>query len=218
MGAFLMVGGMIALVGGIAWMANVADKKRTAAMQVVAQTMGFTFFPEIPIADAIALGGDLPVFNHGHAKRAVRMMRGTLAGRNAAIFDYKYTTGSGKSQHVHLHTVVLFPEGGAGLPAFTLGPENFLHRFAGMFGYQDIDFPEFPDFSKHYLLRGADEPAIREAFNSTVLAFLGGTTGWQVQSNAAQLAVFREGSFAKPELMPSYAADALRIAGFFKTA
>src|SRR4051812_16683083 len=36
MGAFLMVGGVIVFIGGIAWIARVADKKRTAAMEVVA--------------------------------------------------------------------------------------------------------------------------------------------------------------------------------------
>jgi hypothetical protein len=210
-----LFGGIVALIGGIGWIAYNMEKKRTAAVQMVAQTMGFSFTKDTG-AEMADLVGALPVFDNGHSRKATRLMQGKLAGRDAAIFDYRYTTGGGKSSHTHYHTMVLFPEGATGLPDFSLAPENFLHRIAGVFGYQDIDFPEAPDFSKHYLLRGADEAAIRDTFNSEVLAFLGGSTGWQVQSSGGKLCVFREGRYAKPETLPSYAADALRIAGVFK--
>ncbi len=210
-----LFGGIAVFIGGIGWMVHSMDKKRTAAVQMVAQTMGFTFTKDCD-AEMADLVGALPVFDNGHSRKATRLMRGKLAGRDAAIFDYRYTTGGGKSSHTHYHTMVLFLAGAEGLPDFSLSPENFLHRIAGVFGYQDIDFPEAPDFSKHYLLRGTDETAIRDTFNSEVLAFLGGSTGWQVQSSGGKLCVFREGRYAKPETLPSYAADTLRIAGVFK--
>jgi len=40
------------------------------------------------------------------------------------------------------------------LPFFELKPENTFHKIGQVFGYQDIDFEAFPNFSKGYLLRG----------------------------------------------------------------
>lgn len=209
--------GFAALAGGIAWMAHVQNKKRNAAFQLVAQTMGFSYAEICDLDELLGLCGDLPVFGRGHGKKARRMMRGQLAGRDAAIFDYTYTTGSGKSAHTHHQTVLLFPEGGAGLPDFTLAPEHFLHRIGEAFGYQDIDFESHPDFSKKYLLRGADEEAIRRAFTSDVLSLLGDTKGWHLQSQGGKLAVFRDLKYVNPAEVPSYAADALRLTGALRT-
>jgi len=207
----LMMGGFAAVIGIGFYFGAVAERKRNAAMQMVAQTMGFQFTETCDGMRLANLAGALPVFDKGHGRKAVRLCEGELAGRKTAILDYRYTTGGGKSSHTHRQTIVLFPD-------FTLDPENVLHRIAGVFGYQDIDFPDYPDFSTHYLLRGSDETAIRAAFNSNVLAFLGGTTGWHVQAQSGSLAVFKEGAWAKPEEIPTHAADALRIAGAFKTA
>jgi hypothetical protein len=209
--------GMFVLVGASFYVAYISDKKRNAALQTVAMTMGFSYVERCTDGDLAALGGDIPLFNHGHGKKARRLMTGKLADRPCRILDYQYTTGSGKSAHVHMQTVVMLEQAGERLPDFTLSPENVLHRLAGIFGYQDIDFESYPDFSKHYLLRGKDEAAIRKAFGPDVLALMGGTTGWTVESCNGHLVVYREGRFAEPAQIPSYAAEGLRIAGAFKT-
>ena len=210
---FVFMGVALALVAGIVIWQIRADRQRTELLRTVAQTMGFSY-EETFDADALTqLAGAMPVMNRGHSRKIQRMMRGKLADRDAAIFDYRFTTGGGKSSHTHLQTVVLFPDPVTGLPDFELSPENFLHRVAEAFGYQDLDFPENEEFSKLYLLRGPDEPAIRKLFRSDVLAFLGGAPRWHVQTHGGRLAIFREGKFTQPADMPSYAAEALRIAG-----
>lgn len=216
-GPVAIVFGALTVVGGSIWIAWKADKKRTAAMQLVAQTMGFSLTESCGEEEIAAMCGALPIFDRGHSRQAMRIMRGTLAGRDTLLFDYRYTTGGGKSQHLHRQTMAVFPGAVAGVTDFTLGPENFMHKLGGVFGYQDIDFPDHPDFSKHYLLRGADETAIRDAFTSDVLAFLGGTTGWHIDVAGGTLAVYREGRWVPPEQMPTFAADALRIVGLFKS-
>jgi hypothetical protein len=211
----VMMGAVLAGVGGIIYAGVLSERKRNAAMQTVAQTMGFAYEEECDPTTLGSLTGALPVFFRGHSRKARRMMRGKLSGRTAALFDYTYTTGGGKSAHTHRQTVLLLPDGGRGLPDFSLSPENFLHRIAEAFGYQDIDFPDFPDFSKHYLLRGPDEEAIRRVFNSQTLSLLGGTTGWHVEARDGRLAVFREGRYTDAAEIPSYASDAVRVAGSF---
>ena len=211
----IMFGIVAAAVGGSAYAAYVGNKKRNLALQAVAQAMGFSFQEPCDLAAVDALVGETPLFKRGHARKAQRMLRGRLADRDAAIFDYRYTTGSGKSSHTHLQTVVLFPGGAAGLPDFDLSPEGMFHAVAELFGAQDIDFEQNAEFSKRYLLRGQDEAAIRRAFTTDALAWFGGAPGWRVQSHQNLLAVFREGKFVAPAEIPSYAAEALRIVGVF---
>ena len=91
-------------------------------------------------------------------------MRGELGGRPATLAEYSYVISSGKSNHTVRQTVVAFTEGNTGLPDFDLSPENIFHKIGGAFGYQDIDFERFEEFSKRYLLRGKDEEAIRKTF------------------------------------------------------
>jgi hypothetical protein len=215
---FLVAGGAIATVGGVVYAVYLGEKKRNAAMQIVAQTMGFSY-EEACDGDSLALlGGDLPVFQRGHSKKAKRVMRGKLADRDVTLCDYTYTTGGGKSSHTHRQTLLLFTDGARGMPDFALSPENVFHRLAEIFGYQDIDFDQYPEFSKRYLLRGEDEAGIRRVFTSEALAFLGGTTGWCVQTRGGRLAIFREGKYIEPGEVPSHAAEALRIAGVLKPA
>src|SRR5436190_4700231 len=139
-----MIAATVALVGGILWRSIVVERRRNEAMQETARQMGFSYEEACELETLGGLTGGLPVFGKGHSRRARRMMRGKLSGRDLAVFDYCYTTGGGKSSHSHLQTIALLPDGARVLPEFSLSPENILHRIAGAFGYQDIDFPDFP--------------------------------------------------------------------------
>lgn len=200
---------------GLAW--YLFEKMRNSAMQTVAQTMGF-IYEEKPDIEAIGTGVQgLLLFNRGHARTARRLMRGKLAGRETSIVDYRYTTGGGKSSQTHRQTVVVFQDGAKGLPAFQLAPEGFLHGLAEVFGAQDIDFEQSREFSKRYLLQGPDEAAIRRAFTIDVLAWFAGSPGWRIQAANDLLLVFRGERYVTPAEIPALAAEALRIAGLFKT-
>ncbi len=47
-------------------------------------------------------------------------------------------------------------------PEFELEPERWYSKIAELFGRQDIDFKDDPDFSSNFQLRGPSESAIRE--------------------------------------------------------
>lgn len=81
------------------------------------------------------------------------------------LMDYIYTISSGKSSHTYRQTVYFKYSKALALPNFVMVPERWYHRVGTYFGMQDIDFPEYPEFSKHYLLRGDDEEYIRYHFN-----------------------------------------------------
>lgn len=205
----VVVMGSIALIGGVAYLVKQQEKKRTEAMQLAAQMMGFTFTALTDGADI----GDFPLYRHGRSKKMRNAMEGTLGGRAAVIGDYSYYVQSGKSGHTVVQTVVLFKDAVAGMPDFSLSPESVFHRLAEVFGYQDIDFDTNEEFSKKYLLRGQDETAIRRLFTNDALTLLAGQPGWSVEAVGGRVLVYRGYKAAEAAQLPAFAADTLRIAG-----
>lgn len=207
MSPVLIVMGAAALVGGIIFLAIQAEKKRVEAMRQAALAMGFQFAER----DDSVIDRPFPAFDRGHSRKATSVMRGQTGGRPVVLFDHAYTVSTGKNSTTYRQTVALFDDV-PGLPEFSLGPEHFFHKIATALGYQDIDFDEHPEFSKHYLLRGKDEAAVREVFNPDLLAFLAGERGWTVQSAGGALAILRSARRCKPQDSPAFLADCLRIA------
>lgn len=174
------------------------EKERTRQLQLTAAQLQWNFLAEaalnmIPGLEHFAL------FNHGRYRSIKNMMYGEANGVKAAAFDYFYTTGSGKSQQTHAQTVVYLEPGNVSVPYFSLRPEGFGHKILAAFGYQDIDFGQRPGFSGQYLLRGQDEPAIRNAFNDGLLSFYEMNPGTCTDGGGNQLFVYRENFRWEPQ-------------------
>jgi hypothetical protein len=207
---FLAFGGVLLLVGGIFVVSKRMEQKRTEALAAASQAMGFTFEPDGDL-DVMKGFGDLPLYGRGHSKRVRNVMSGRAGERDVKLFDYRYTTGGGKSSHTWNQTVALFPQGGEGLPDFLLAPENIFHKIGQVFGYQDIDFDSSPDFSSHYLLRGPDEMAIRSAFGADALAYFGQERGWHVEVAGGNVGIYRSDKRCKPEELAAFRDEALAV-------
>ncbi len=188
---------IIGLVVGLIIYTNKKEKERTLAMQQVAQQIGWGFMP-------VAQPGMIPhtnyfnLFNTGHSRQTKNLIYGEINGVKAAIFDYRYTVGSGKNSHTYNQSVLYFETPRLQLPMFTLSPENFMHKFISALGYQDIDFATHPVFSKKYLLRGQNEMAIRNAFTPQVLNFYEANQGISTEGGGSQLFIYRLGHRLQP--------------------
>jgi type II secretory pathway pseudopilin PulG len=207
MSTVLIVIGILSLVGGVIYLAWLQDKKRREALQAAAQALGFTYTQDGSWEQFLGL----PIFERGRSRKARNVLDGTTAGHVVTLMDFQYTIGSGKNSQTHHQSIAIFPQSGQGLPDFELGPENFLHKIGQVFGYQDIDFPEDEEFSKRFLLRGEDEAGIRATFNGSVRAASGNFEDWSVQCRGGRIAVFRASRRCKPEEIPSFLANGLRI-------
>ena len=206
--ALLIIGG-VGLTGWLIYVGVQAEKRRKEALMLACQMMGFSWEDEAPAHSL----GEFALFGQGRSARLKHVARGELGGRPAVLGEYSYVISTGKSSHTVRQTVVVFAGGDSGLPDFDLAPENVFHKLANVFGYQDIDFERFEEFSRRYLLRGKDEEAIRRAFTPDALLLLQSQPGLTVQSKDGRLLVFRSGKTSKPADLPIFAADALRIAG-----
>jgi hypothetical protein len=91
------------------------ERERTEAFRRLAETAGLAFQPkaELPAVRSLAA---VPLFDRGHSKKVANLMTGRVEEQEVAVFDYRYTTGSGKHQSTSVQTVILVPGAKPSLP------------------------------------------------------------------------------------------------------
>jgi carbonic anhydrase len=198
---------LLAIFFAIVIVAGIVNKRRederTRALTSVASFLGWQFSEAagmnwIPNLEKFAL------FSHGHSKALKNVMYGEIEGLKAAVFDYYYVTGSGKNRRTYNQSVVYFEPRDLNLPLFSLRPEGVMHKLISAFGYQDIDFGQRPTFSSQYLLRGPDEPAVRNVFSDALLGFYEANQGSSTDGGGNQLFVFRQNYRLPPQEIQAY--------------
>ena len=190
------------------------EKERTQQLQLVASQIGWTFAATAPL-NMIPGFERFALFSQGHSKEIKNFMYGTASGAKAAVFDYVYVTGSGKNRTTHYQSIVYLEPGNLSIPYFSLRPENFLYKIFSAFGYQDIDFGQRPEFSRQYILRGQDEPAIRQTFNDRLLSFYESYPQTCTDGGGNQLLIFRSNYRFQPQETQSYVALGLNLLNLF---
>jgi hypothetical protein len=210
----LLVVGFVALIIGIlivaAIIANKRERERTEQMKGVASMLGWQFSETAPL-DWIPNLEKFALFNQGHGRTIKNVVYGELEGMKAALFEYRYTVGSGKNQSTYNQSVVYFEPRNLNAPFFSLRPEHTFHKIIAAFGYQDIDFGNRPTFSSKYLLRGPDEPAVRNLFNDALLGFYEMNQGSSADGGGNQLFIFRQNERTPPHESQAFVNWALQI-------
>jgi hypothetical protein len=186
-------------------------RERTEALRRVAESTGLAFEPEADVAAVRALG-DSQLFARGHSKRVTNLMTGRSGGEQLAVFDYRYTVGSGQHQHTSTQTVVILPSAKPSLPDLQMAPENPLHKIAEVFGYQDIDLESNPEFSRRYIVRGADQAAVRAALYPGAASYFADHQGWTVEVQSGNVCIYRANSRPRAEDLTAFMAEACAAA------
>ena len=199
--------GLVAAVAIYSWQ---KEKERTRVLQTTAAQLDWSFAASAPM-NMIPGIERFALFDQGQGRQIKNFMYGEASGIKAAVFDYFYVTGSGKNRQTHAQTVVYLEPPYLSIPYFSLRPEGFLYKIFTAFGYQDIDFGQRPEFSKQYILRGQDEPAIRRTFNDGLLSFYETYPGTCTDGGGNQLFIYRGGYRFQPAEIQSYVGLALNV-------
>jgi hypothetical protein len=136
-----------------------------------------------------------------------------MADVTGLLFDYRFTTGSGKNSSTHSQTVAAFKIPGAALPEFSCKPEHFFHKVADMFGFPDIDFDGYPVFSKAYHLSGPDDAAIRKLFHANTIQQLESqvTKRWSIDGHHDWLIIYQADKTIKAQAWPEFLLEATEL-------
>jgi hypothetical protein len=212
-GIFLLfIIGFIALIGGIFFISHKQAKKRTESLRTIAASLDMSFRDEK--CDPTELGlAHMKLFARGRSRKAYNIMKDLFADVDCLFFDYRYTTGSGKNSSTHVQTVVAFKVPNAQIPQFVCKPEHFFHKFADMFGFEDINFEQYPNFSKSYRLNGDDDERIRKIFTPEVIQILESETTqpWSVDGAGDWLVIYRAGRKVDPEKCSQFLLDSTTL-------
>ncbi|HJT78194.1 MAG TPA: hypothetical protein VJ739_13405, partial [Gemmataceae bacterium] len=205
-----------ALAGVGAYFSYLKEKQRTEALRQLAEGLQFDFSAKDDAGLLTSLAPDnFHLFAQGSGKKCSNVLRGQANDLEVTIFDYRYTTGSGKSSHTWRQTVIVFRLPGPPLPAFSLRPLNFWHKVGHLFGYQDITFDEHPAFSARYLLRGPNEAAVRQLFTEEALAWYEGTNGLSTEGRGDRLLFYRHNKRVEPPAIRSFLEEGFKVLALF---
>mgnify|MGYP001165212257 FL=1 len=201
----------VCFFGFIFYIGRLQAKKRTEAMRAIAESLEMEFVAEKCDPNTLGLDG-IDLFKKGRSRQVLNLIKGTFEDTNAFIFDYHYVTGGGKNSSHHSQTVIAYEicsKDGFQLPQFTCKPERFFHKFADMFGFEDIDFEQYPEFSKAYRLKGENEDSVRKIFNETVIRQLEAESEqrWNVDGSGELLVIHKNDRIIKPEDCPQFLLD-----------
>lgn len=216
MEAFLLIlgfGGFIVLVIGCVIWAHFAEKKRREELEKTAMEMGLAFFPE---GDANLLNhlSRFKLFNRGRGRKMKNLIQGDSGEVKIAIFDYQYTTGSGKNSHTHRLSLAALQSAELNCPDFTMRPEGMFDKLGSAMGFQDIDFETHPEFSKLFVLQSSNEEAIRKYFKPALLEFFETKKGISVEAHPGTMFFHRPGSRMKAEVLKDLLAQAYEVFGY----
>lgn len=187
---WIIAGGIAALVGAGVLVALAVERKRRAAYEEYCLVRGFRFEPERPAGER-RFGDVFEPFSQGRRRTWGYTISGTKNRMPFTAFEYAWVTGSGKHSSTHRVSGVCWEQDGLSLPKFALSPEGWFTRLGEMFGMQDIDFPDSPEFSKAYRLKGPDESGIRARFTTDLRHFFAATPDQHVAAGGRFLFWYR---------------------------
>ena len=210
----LIITAVFLLVGFLCFIFWRLEKKRTEQFALISAELKLKLFPK-GSASLFERLKPFHLFSRGRSRKIKNLMEGEANKVESAIFDYQYTTGTGRHSHTYRQSVLCFRSPKLYLPDFNLRPESVFHKIGGAFGYQDIDFETHPLFSKSYLLRGDNEAAIRGLFNNELLNFIESQQKISIEGSGDQLVFYRHKKRVKPEEVEEFMEEGFKVFELF---
>jgi hypothetical protein len=177
----------------------------------VKQNLGQT---GLVFGDSKSLGSadtsDLPLL------RNATQLRNALVDKHGFPHVIGVKTGSGK--HSVMQTVYCF-QNQFDSPVFQIHKEGGLSKLGQMLASavgadKDIDFDEDKEFSDSFVLKGADEEAIRALFVGSLRQYFSNQStaqDWLIESGQAVTIFYRSGKLAAPEVIVGERNECLAI-------
>lgn len=148
-----------------------AEGRRSQALAETAEVLGMQYQKD----DGRVVGAfmELPLLQRGQGtKRIYNVLWADTDEERLAVFDFDFTIGSGKNRQTFRQTVVGFHSSRLALPRIRISRQRWYHALGKTVGMQDIDWREYPEFSRTFLVQG-DEAGIRQwmspAFMQTMM-------------------------------------------------
>jgi hypothetical protein len=188
--------------------------RRERNLKTLTMSMGLTFNPKGPDIHILESTG-IKLFNRGVSKYTSNLINWNIFGDICAqIFDYSHKPVIGyfsKYSCRHYITVMLINLQKP-LPQFVLRPEYFSDKLAEFFGFNDIDFNAYPEFSKKYFLKGKNRDEVMAFFSPEILMFFARHPGWSVEVSEGFFACWKGERYLNAEDYPTFMEEVKEMA------
>lgn len=177
-----------------------SSKERTQQLSQLAFQLKMDFAP----ADQWGLHHllkDFKLFSIGGAQKITNMMmhKDDMETTDFRVFDFSYTVSTGKSAVTVRQTVFYVHSSTLALPQFWMKPENIFHKLGIWLGLQhDINFVEYPEFSKQYFLKSKDEAYTRDTMKDQVLRFFTIEKNWYLEGVGYMMIFYKQNVMLEP--------------------
>ncbi|MEO1623416.1 MAG: hypothetical protein AAFU53_20615 [Cyanobacteria bacterium J06632_3] len=190
-------------VFSVVTLAIYCERRYTALVQTIAKDLHFQYLgmvsesqPQSKLPRSIWQFALLSKGNRRHFRHLIWRSYGAAT---VYVGEYSYHTGTRKRRRSHLQTIVLITSPKLSLPEFSMVPEKCFHRVGRLFSYQDINFESHPEFSRKYLLRGANEASVRACFHQGVLELFQQQPLVSVEGTESLFIFYRNDRMTKPQ-------------------
>jgi len=191
------------------------ERNRTENFKAIASKLGMEFHAEG--MDSVHKDHHhLRLFQRGREQKLRNLLRTHQDNTIVTVFDYQFTGGRGEKSRTHRQTVFSFSSSSLELPAFALRAENVFHKIIkNIFGFTDINFESHPTFSSQYLLKGADEQAIRGFFTPDRIQYLESQKGISMEAEKNCLIYYRAFRRVKVDDLHAFITEGIEISERF---
>jgi hypothetical protein len=185
--SFLFVLIAIAVIIAVVAVANWYQRGlRQQMWQELADRYGFQYFAGDPHDLANRYG--FALFGYGRSQCASNCVEGSYGQLPVILFDYRYTTGSGKNSHTHSLSALLC-ELRIHCPSLLIRPETLLDRFAEFFGFENIRL-ESDEFNRVFNVKGEDKKFAYDICHPEMMEFLLRNRSWTWEFRGRHLLVY----------------------------
>jgi hypothetical protein len=181
----------VAIAVGFMIYGYLQEKRRQEEMQAIADLLGYAY-AKGPDSNLPSSLGHFHIFSQGRSRRARHILVRQIDDVTVTVFDYEYTTSSGRNSSTRKQTVALFESSRFQFPSFSLRPQGFTDQIAIKLGRQNIVLEDHPAFADAYLLQGQHVARIRALFRAPVVSFYNRSMGLSTEGMGRQLVHYRD--------------------------
>ena len=198
-------------------------KKRAAVWQELCRRYNFQFegswFSFFSTAIRISPYWEFfQLFSRGKSRKVIYRGRGQYRGYSVEIFDYQYTTESGRSRQTHYFTPLLVHTPWQ-LGKIIIRPEGFFDKLSALIGFNDIDL-DFREFNKKFYVKSPDKKYAYDLLHVRAMEHLLEHSGITVETGGRSYLFYYDGKMnlrEVPDFLDTGIEFAELLPGFLKT-
>ncbi len=186
--------------------------KRKKRLRQVADELGLAYIEDgnHTLLPSIS---DFSLFSTGRKGKCSKMICGETGELTIGIFDYTYVAGSGESTKRYTQSVIALSSEQIAIPRFNLRPQRILDKLISVLGIKDIEFEDYPEFSRMFFLQSNDEQGVRDFFDSEWIDFLTRFKGFSIEGRDGALIFYKSNKKVHPNQIKEYLSKAYDFFG-----